>query len=233
LTQPVAYTRNTADVSPLLAKGKEITKTRPKTFITDGAHNFHTAYEKELYTVKGLRTKHIKHIRLQGDMNNNKMERMNGEVRDREKTMRGLKKMDTPILKGYQLYHNYIREHEALDGKTPAEKCGIKIEGKNKWLTLIQNSSWVVLSSWIYFYKLLDKRTIEKCRKFINDGEWIAKNYSNLLSLYENRYIAVKGEKVLNNDTDHLKLIYRLQKIFGKNNISNIQTLFVYKYKNL
>jgi hypothetical protein len=60
-------------------------------------------------------------------MNNNKMERMNGKVRYREKTMRGLKKTDTPILKGYQLYHNYIREYEALKGKTPAEKCGIKI----------------------------------------------------------------------------------------------------------
>jgi hypothetical protein len=30
------------------------------------------------------------------------MERMNGEVRDREKVMRRLKKMDTPILTGYQ-----------------------------------------------------------------------------------------------------------------------------------
>ena len=29
----------------------------------------------------------------------------------------------------------------ALDGKTPAEACGIKIEGENKWLTLIQNAS--------------------------------------------------------------------------------------------
>jgi hypothetical protein len=28
------------------------------------------------------------HIRLQGDHNNNKMERMNGEIRNREKTMR-------------------------------------------------------------------------------------------------------------------------------------------------
>jgi hypothetical protein len=56
--------------------------------------------------------------------------------------MRGLKKMDTPILKGYPLYHNYIREHEALNGKTPAEKCGIKIEGNNKWNTLIENSSY-------------------------------------------------------------------------------------------
>jgi putative transposase len=42
---------------------------------------------------------------------------MNGEIRDREKTMRGLKKIDTPILKGCQIYHNYIREHQAL-GKT-------------------------------------------------------------------------------------------------------------------
>jgi putative transposase len=67
------------------------------------------------------------------------MERMNGEIRDREKTMRGLKKMDTPMLNGCQICHNYIREYQTL-GKTPAEKCGIEIEGENKWITLIQNS---------------------------------------------------------------------------------------------
>lgn len=27
-----------------------------------------------------------------------------------------------------------------LDGKTPAEVCGINIEGKNKWMTIIQNA---------------------------------------------------------------------------------------------
>jgi hypothetical protein len=45
-------------------------------------------------------------------MNNNKMERFNGEVRDQEKVMRGLKRKDTTILAGYQIYHNYIREHQ-------------------------------------------------------------------------------------------------------------------------
>ncbi len=65
---------------------------------------------------------------------------MNGEIRDREKTMRGLKRKRTTILTGYQIYHNYIRPHMALDGKTPAEACGIEIQGKNKWLTLIQNA---------------------------------------------------------------------------------------------
>lgn len=57
------------------------------------------------------------------------------------KVMRGLKKDDSPLITGYQIYHNYIRPHMSLDGKTPSEVCGIKIEGKNKWLTLIQNAS--------------------------------------------------------------------------------------------
>jgi hypothetical protein len=39
-----------------------------------------------------------------------------------------------------QIFHNYIRTHEGLEGKTPAEACGIKIDGKNKWITLIQNA---------------------------------------------------------------------------------------------
>ena len=69
------------------------------------------------------------------------MERLNGEFRDSEKVMRGVKKMDSVMFDGYQIYHNYLRPHMALDGKTPAEKCGIKIKGDNKWITLIQNAS--------------------------------------------------------------------------------------------
>jgi transposase InsO family protein len=69
-----------------------------------------------------------------------KIERMNGEIRDREKVMRTLKRSDTPILAGYQLFHNYIRPHEALDHKTPAEAAGIQVKGRDKWLTLIQNA---------------------------------------------------------------------------------------------
>jgi hypothetical protein len=97
---------------------------------------------KEFWTKKkATRTEHTNAIRIRGDKNNNKMERFNGEIRDREKTMRGLKIKDTPILTGYQIFHNYIRPHEGLEGKTPSEACGIKVEGKNKWLTLIQNAS--------------------------------------------------------------------------------------------
>ena len=101
----------------------------------------HDAYKKESWTLKAPRTEHVRHIAIRSEKNSNKMERFNGEVRDREKVIRGLKKDDTPILKGYQLFHNFIRPHEALDGKTPADACGLKVEGEYKWLTMIQNAS--------------------------------------------------------------------------------------------
>lgn len=49
--------------------------------------------------------------------------------------------MKTDVFNGYQLYYNFIRPYEALQGQTPASACGIKIEGKNKWITLTQNAS--------------------------------------------------------------------------------------------
>lgn len=142
IAQQVANTKYKEDIRQLFREGKDVAGKKPKVLITDGAKNFHQAYMAEYWTRPlEQRTEHISHIHFKNDMNNNKMERLNGEIRDREKTMRGLKKMDTPILTGYQIFHNYFRSHEGLEGKTPSEACGIKIEGDNKWITLIQNAS--------------------------------------------------------------------------------------------
>lgn len=66
---------------------------------------------------------------------------MNGEIRDREKTFRGLKKADSPTLKGLQIYYNYMRPYEGLNGQDPTERAGIRVGEGNKWLTIIQNAS--------------------------------------------------------------------------------------------
>lgn len=67
------------------------------------------------------------------------MERQNGEWRDREKVMRSLKREDSPVIEGMQIFHNFIRPHMGLTNEiTPAEAAGIKVEGVNKWLTIIQ-----------------------------------------------------------------------------------------------
>jgi transposase-like protein len=137
IAQEVGETKDKHDARKLFMQAKRIAQKQPKTLITDGLPTYSVS-ARDIYPD----TKHDRKIHFDGMVhNNNKMERMNGEIRDREKTMRGLKKNQTPILKGYQLYHNYIRPHEALDGKTPADMCGIVIQGQNKWKTLIQNAS--------------------------------------------------------------------------------------------
>jgi putative transposase len=141
IAQEVADSKDTYDTRELFKDAKAIAGKRPETLITDGLRSYHDAYNDVFYQSSNPKTQHINAIKLKGDMNNNKMERINGEIRDREKTMRGLKKKDTPILQGMQLFHNYIRPHEGLEGKTPAEACGIEIKGDNKWITLIQNAS--------------------------------------------------------------------------------------------
>ena len=140
IAQEVAESKYKHDARKLFQLAKKVTEKKPMTLVTDGLRAYQDAYKKEFRTLRKPRTEHIRHIKIRGDMNNNRMERLNGEIRDREKVMRGLKKKDTPILKGYQIFHNYIREHEGLEGKTPAEACGIRVEGKNKWVTLIQNA---------------------------------------------------------------------------------------------
>jgi len=142
IAQEVAETKYTADLRPLFQTGKKVAHKQPRTLITDGAPNFHEAYEKEFRTSTiANRTEHIREIAFNSVRHNNKMERMNGELRQREKVMRTLEKTDTPILTGMQIFHNYVRPHEALDGRTPSEAAGITIQGDNKWLTLIQNAS--------------------------------------------------------------------------------------------
>jgi len=141
IAQEVAETKHTHNARKLFRMAQKVAGKKPKTLITDGLRVYHDAFVSEWDSFEDGWSEHDHKITLTGSHNNNKMERFNGEVRDREKVMRGLKKKDTPILTGYQIFHNYIREHEGLNGKTPAEACGIKVEGKDKWKTLIQNAS--------------------------------------------------------------------------------------------
>ena len=141
ISQEVAYSKDKHDARNLLRMGKEFAEKTPKTFITDGLQSYKVAFMREFNTLKVPRPEHIRHIHLTSDRNNNMMERLNNEFRDREKVFRGVKSIESPLFDGYQLYHNYIRPHMSLDGDTPADRAGIKIEGNNKWITLIQNAS--------------------------------------------------------------------------------------------
>jgi transposase-like protein len=67
ISQQVSDNKNTSDVRPLFKKGIDITGKRPITLISDGAHNFHTAYKGEFSSWRKPRTKHIRHITIKGE----------------------------------------------------------------------------------------------------------------------------------------------------------------------
>lgn len=58
------------------------------------------------------------------------MECLNGTIRDREKTFRGLGTPGTPVFASMKVHYNHVRIHDGI-GKTPAEAAGISTEGPN------------------------------------------------------------------------------------------------------
>lgn len=84
----------------------------------------------------------IEHIQcgIKDEINNNKVERFHGSFRQRDKVMRAFKKDETTdkYIDNFRTYYNFIREHQALNGKTPAQRAGIN-EGRN-WKELLVKS---------------------------------------------------------------------------------------------
>ena len=122
----------------------------PSVLITDKLPAYQKAARKVFGTKTyhkcdaGIRSKRIgpscKKCGANFHPSNNKMERLNGTIRDREKVFRGLRSSNTPVFDGMKVHYNHVRKHDSIK-KTPAEAAGISVEGRNKWKTLIQNSS--------------------------------------------------------------------------------------------
>jgi putative transposase len=73
--------------------------------------------------------------------NNNRVERLNGTLRERVKVQRGWKSHKSAIAEGQRIYYNFVKPHQALKGKTPAEKAGIETKGRDKWKNLFSKST--------------------------------------------------------------------------------------------
>ncbi len=85
----------------------------------------------------------IQGVGIQGRVNNNRIERYHGEIKERTKVQRGEQDEETSkvLLKGMKDYHNFIRPHSALEGKTPAEVAGLNLGlGEQKWENLLRQS---------------------------------------------------------------------------------------------
>lgn len=138
----ISQKREIADARAVFQEAKKISKDKPKAIVHDGLPSYDEAFQKEFYTMKNPRTMNIRSVSVRNERLNSKVERLNGSVRDREVVMRGMDHRESAqeLLEAMRIYHNYVRVHQGLNGKTPAEASGIKIEGRNKWMTLMQNA---------------------------------------------------------------------------------------------
>jgi transposase-like protein len=136
--------RDEKSIKKVLGKAKIKSENKFDMITTDGF----TIYDKSVKNVFGYyhfqRGDKIHKVvtQLKNEGFNIKIERMHNSIRHRIKTFRGFHgsvSSANAIMKGYEIYYNFIRKHLAL-GKTPSElETDIKLEG-NKWLELINLS---------------------------------------------------------------------------------------------
>lgn len=115
---------------------------KPKYVVSDGLGAYNKAFNRVFYD-HHQSVKHISEVGIRDRINNNRVERLHGTIRERDKVMRALFNPETSkdMFEGHRVYYNFVRPHMALDGKTPAEVAGLDLNlGDNKWLGLIEKS---------------------------------------------------------------------------------------------
>ena len=137
----ISPTKEKYDATPLLRAARDMAGRIPRLFITDGLDRYHIAFKKVFYTLKGIRSIHIRDIHIRNLIcNTNKQERLNGGFADRFRYARGISKEELLIFRMAILHYNYIKPHCGIGGRMPAGVAGINILGTDRWLTLIQNA---------------------------------------------------------------------------------------------
>jgi transposase-like protein len=134
--------RTIKDAVALFEKSMKVAKKKPFAIYVDGLPAYVQGYNKVFRTMrKDTRPELVRKVGLRAVNSNNSVERLHGTLKDRTKPMRGLKDEETvrTLLEGWVVHYNYVRKHQSLDGKTPAQVCGI--EGKNDWHTLVKDAT--------------------------------------------------------------------------------------------
>ena len=113
--------------------------------MNSGLASYIEAWKQELRAPEGGRNSHNIHVReihlTDHSKNNNIVERLNGTVRDRQKSARGIKKPERPLTKGQAAYYNLIKPHLSLGGLTPAEAAGVAVPADgNRWLGIMRDA---------------------------------------------------------------------------------------------
>jgi putative transposase len=134
LASHISKTRKSKDAQKLMELASERAGKTPKIVFMDKLKSYLDGIELAF----GADTKHKQGNPFDIENNTNLIERFHGTLKGRTKVMRGLKDIKSAkvITDGWLLHYNYLRPHESLDGKTPAQTAGVNFPYRN-WQDII------------------------------------------------------------------------------------------------
>jgi len=138
----VSGSRTFEDTVAIFKKGFEQSKVRPRAVFVDGSHVYKPAFNKVFWTMrKDTRPELVQRVGIRARETNNIVERLHGTLKDRTKPMRGLKAFESTkaLLQGYAIHYNFVRPHQSLNGKTPAQAA--RTQGPSNWRSLIEEAT--------------------------------------------------------------------------------------------
>lgn len=141
ITAKVSQRKEVEDTRAVFQDAKKKSP-RPLAIVHDGWQSYNEAINREYYKNTGVQVQNIRSVSVRHKGLNQKVERLNGIFRDREKVMRGMDHRESAqkLIDAYRIHYNFIREHG--DKTTPAENAGIKLNlGDNKIESLIKIAS--------------------------------------------------------------------------------------------
>ena len=141
--------REQKELKNVLGKAKSKTGTQVEVVTTDGLLAYPKAIQKTFMLKEKTNTKRdgVEHNQVNasaGEGFNIMIERLHNNIRQRTKTFRGFHgsvKSANAIMKGYEIFYNFIRKHQAIK-KCPYELAipNLILTSENKWLELIRLS---------------------------------------------------------------------------------------------
>src|SRR5271157_2356724 len=138
----LSHSRTTEDAIAVFEKSVRITKRKPTSIYCDGLPAYVDGYNKVFRTMKKEgRPELIRSIGIRNIHNQNAVERLHSTLKDRLRPTRGLKDFETvkTLLDGWVVHYNYVRKHQSLKGKTPAQASGLNIP--NDWNVLVKEAT--------------------------------------------------------------------------------------------
>ncbi len=135
LASRVSISRTTKDAKALIQDAVKRAGKPPKMIITDKMKS----YPDGIFTALGGATEHLQSSPFKiASESTSKIERFHETLKERTKVMKAFRDIETLITfaGGFLVYYNFLKPHEALKGKTPAEKAKVRYTAKT-WVDLV------------------------------------------------------------------------------------------------